>query len=122
MKPDPNTFTVVLLLPNGETRSMEVRSDEHIWDAAFAAGIVLPALCHQGRCLTCAGRLKGNGEAENYGEVDQSDSVSYYPQDREAGFVLLCTAKPRSPLRILTHQQNEMREHRIRRGLPAPYS
>ena len=115
MNPDPTVFPVVLLLPEGE-RSIQVSRDGHIWDAAFAAGIVLPALCHQGRCLTCAGRLKGKGE------VDQSDSVSYYPEDREAGFVLLCTGKPRSALRIRTHQQNEMRKFRRQKKLPAPYS
>ncbi len=116
MTPDPNSFEVVLRLPNNEERKIEVRANEHIWDAAFNAGTTLPALCHQGRCLTCAGRL------ENNGAVDQSDSVSYYPQDREAGFVLLCTAKPRSPLKIRTHQQTEMRAHRLQQGLPAPYS
>ncbi len=109
------TFVVTLLLPGGE-QTIQVRSDEHIWDAALAAGIKLPALCHQGRCLTCAGRLL------NGGEVDQSDSASYYPQDREAGFVLLCTGKPRSPLRILTNQQEQMRAYRRQHGLPAPYS
>jgi ferredoxin len=105
----------MLLLPEGE-RTIQVRPDEHIWDAAAAVGIKLPALCHQGRCLTCAGRLQGGGQ------TDQSDSASYYPQDREAGFVLLCTGKPRSTLRILTNKQWEMREHRRRNGLPAPYS
>ena len=112
----PSTsFAVTLVLPGGE-QTIPVRSDEHIWDAAWAAGIKLPALCHQGRCLTCAGRLL------NGGEVDQSDSASYYAQDREAGFALLCTGKPRSPLRILPNQQEEMRAHRRLRGLPAPYS
>ena len=116
MTPNPNAFEVVIDLPDKEERTIRVGENEHIWDAAFAIGIVLPALCHQGRCLTCAGRL------ENDGEFDQSDSVSYYPQDRKAGFVLLCTAKPRSPLRIRTHQQTEMRQHRLEQGLPAPYS
>ncbi len=115
MNAEPKIFDVTFLLPEGE-RTIGVRSNQHIWDAALAAGIKLPALCHQGRCLTCAGRLL------NGGEVDQSDSASYYPQDREAGFVLLCTGKPRSPLRILTNQQEKMREHRRQRGLPAPYS
>lgn len=109
-------FDVILLLPGGEERCIQVGSEEHIWDAASRAGIVLPALCHQGRCLTCAGRL------ENAGEVDQSDSIRYYPEDREAGFVLLCTGKARSSLRIRTHQQDEMRRHRKQRGLPAPYT
>jgi ferredoxin len=108
-------FDMCLLLPN-EERSIQVGRDQHIWDAAFAAGVTLPALCHQGRCLTCAGRL------ESGGEVDQSDSVSYFPEDWEAGFVLLCTAKPRTFLRIRTHQANEMREYRRQKKLPAPYS
>ncbi len=108
-------FDVTLLLPDGE-RTISVGHDEHIWDAAMAVGVKLPALCHQGRCLTCAGRLLYGGE------IDQSDSASYYSQDREAGFVLLCTGKPRSSLRILTNQQEEMREHRRQEGLPGPYS
>jgi ferredoxin len=116
MTEDPDTFEVVLVLPNDEEREIEVRANEHIWDAAFNAGIALPALCHQGRCLTCAGYL------ENNGEVDQSDSVSYYPQDKQAGFILLCTGKPRSALSIRTHQEAEMRQHRLEQGLPAPYS
>jgi ferredoxin len=85
-------------------------------DAAFAAEITLPAMCHQGYCLTYAARL------EDGGEVDQSDSLVYYPSDREAGFVLLCTGKPRSNLTLGTHQQKEMREFRKPRKLIAPYS
>jgi ferredoxin len=106
----------VELLHDDKTRSIQVSPDEHIWDAAFQAGIVLPALCHQGYCLTCAGRL------DNDGEVDQADSEQYYPDDREAGFVLLCTAKPRSNARIKTHQAKAMREFRKSKNLPAPYS
>ncbi|HEV2732010.1 MAG TPA: 2Fe-2S iron-sulfur cluster-binding protein [Terriglobales bacterium] len=116
MAPGTEGFQITLVLPNSEERTIQVGRDEHIWDAAFAAGIVLPALCHQGYCLTCAGRL------ENGGEVDQSDSLVYLPEDREAGFVLLCTGKPRSSLRIRTHQQKQMREFRKGKGLIAPYS
>src|SRR6202049_102185 len=110
MSSEGTVFDVILLLPH-EERSIRVGRREHIWDAAFAAGIILPALCHQGRCLTCAGRL------EKGGEVDQSDSVSYFPEDRDAGFVLLCTAKPLTSLRIRTHQANEMREYRRQKKL-----
>src|SRR5258708_28491563 len=115
MSSEPTVFDVELLLPRGE-RSIRVGREEHIWDAAFASGVVLPALCHQGRCLTCAARLEGPGE------VDQSDSVSYYPEDREAGFVLLCTCKHRTSLRVRTRQAHEMRQHRRQKKLPAPYS
>jgi ferredoxin len=110
------TYKVVLVLPEGQERTISVRSEQHIWDAAQAAGISLPALCHQGYCLTCAARL------ENGGEMDQSDSLVFLPEDREAGFALLCTGKPRSALRVRTHQQSELRKFRKQRGLPAPYS
>jgi ferredoxin len=111
----PDGFHVELR-HHDESHSIQVRPEEHIWDAAFNAGIVLPAMCHQGYCLTCAGRL------ENGGEVDQSDSEQYYREDSEAGFVLLCTGRPRSNLRIRTHQAKAMREFRKQENLPAPYS
>jgi ferredoxin len=111
---DHKVYEVLLELPNKQ-RVIRVGEDEHIWDAAAAAGISLPALCHQGYCLTCAARL------ENGGIVDPSDSLVYFPEDRQAGFILPCTAKPRSDLKVRTHQQDEMRKFRRERGLPAPY-
>src|SRR5579875_2467500 len=107
-------YTVVLATPEGQRR-FERGADEFIWNAAARNGIILPSICHQGRCLTCAGYLLS-------GEVDQSQANFYRPEDREAGFVLLCTAKPRSPVHIRTHMQWEMRKHRLRLGLPAPYA
>jgi ferredoxin len=112
---EAETFPIIFLLPN-EERCISASREMHLWDSASAAGIVLPALCHQGYCLTCAAKLEGAGE------VDQSDSLVYYPEDRRAGFVLLCTGKPLSSLRIRTHQQDKMREFRKQNGLPAPYS
>ena len=107
------TYRVTLETPEGE-RNVECRSDEFIWNAAARNGIILPSICHQGRCLTCAGRLLS-------GRVDQSAANSYFPADKEAKFVLLCTAKPLSTLRIHTHEQWAMRQHRAKLGLPAPY-
>jgi len=107
---------VRLHFPDGSVRELLVPNDQHIWDAAHAAGIELPSICHQGRCLTCAGTLLGPGE------FDASDAVTYFPEDRAEGFILLCTAFPRSDLEIKTHQQFVMRQHRRALGLPAPYS
>jgi hypothetical protein len=53
--------------------------------------------------------------------VDQSLSRAYFIQDKEEGFVLPCTGRPRSDVRLLTHQARRMREFRKRVGLPAPY-
>jgi ferredoxin len=110
------TFSVTLLLPSGERRVVPVADNQHIWDAAWLNGVELPALCHLGWCLTCAARLEGPGE------FDQSDSRIFFPQDRDAGFVLLCTARPRSDLVLHTHQAGAMRAYRRDHGLPVPYA
>jgi len=106
------TYEVKLITPEGEVR-LEVGEDEYILDAAFEAGYNLPSMCLQGFCLTCASRLLN-------GEVDQSDAIRYYPEDKEAGFVLICSAKPRSNLCIKTHQKKEMQNQRDEYGLPYP--
>ena len=110
-----HSHRVTLHLPDGSQKELTVREDEHIWDAAHVAGIELPSICHQGRCLTCAGRLV------KAGDFDASDAVRYFPEDRAHGFILLCTACPHSDLEIQTHQQFAMRQHRSAVGLPAPY-
>lgn len=104
---------VDLILPEGETARLEVRADESVWDAATRAGIKLPSMCLQGWCTTCAGRVLE-------GEFDPAEALRYYPKDKAAGYILLCTARPRSAMRIRTHQRDAMRAHRRRHGLPAP--
>ena len=89
---------VVLHLPDGSCKELPVREDQHIWDAAHAAGIELPSICHQGRCLTCAGRLLTPGD------WDSSDSVACFPEDRAARFILLCTGVSAFRLEMKTHQ------------------
>jgi ferredoxin len=108
------SFPVILETPEG-VRTLVCREDEYLWDAAARQGVWLPSICFQGRCLTCAGKLVD-------GKVDQSSADSYFPEDEAAGFVLLCRARPRSNLRIRTHQAIQMRAHRLAHGLPAPYA
>lgn len=90
-----------------------VEEDECLLSAAAKAGLDLPFTCLQGWCITCAGRIEE-------GRVDQSEAVRVFPEDEEAGYVLLCSAYPRSDLRIRTHQKAALREHRRMHGLPAP--
>lgn len=96
-------------------RCFDCGEEEHIWDAAASNGIVLPAICHQGRCLTCAGRLLE-------GTVEHDHPDAYFAEDEGEGFILLCRAMPRSEVHIRTHQESEMRNYRIAHGLPAPYA
>jgi ferredoxin len=108
-------FQVALRLPEAE-HVLQIPASEAIWYAAASQGISLPAVCRQGRCLSCAGRLAASGE------FDQDGADLYFPEDRAVGFLLLCTARPRSDLVIVTHQQDAMRAHRLAHGLPAPYA
>ncbi|MDL5361293.1 2Fe-2S iron-sulfur cluster-binding protein [Halalkalicoccus sp. NIPERK01] len=95
----------------GETVEIEVGEDDYVLAAARDEGLWLPADCQQGWCTTCAAELLE-------GEVDQSDAKRYYESDEEAGMILPCTAKPRSDLRIRSHQQREMLEHRAENDNP----
>jgi ferredoxin len=97
----------------GQEVRVPVRDDQYLLDAAVEAGLDLPYMCLQGWCTTCAGKLLA-------GKVDQAEARRYYPQDEAAGFVLLCSAFPRSDVTVLTHQKEPMREHRKALDLPAP--
>jgi ferredoxin len=105
---------VTFVLPDGSQTCLEVGEDEYLLEAAYRAGLDLPSMCLQGWCITCAGRVEGEGQ------WDQSASLRYFPEDREAGFILLCTARARSDLRIHTHQRVALRDYRISRKLPTP--
>ena len=63
--------------------------------------------------MECAGRVLS-------GAFDDSGCLRVYPEDRNAGFVLLCTATPRGPMRILIGQRDAMVANRRRLGLPVP--
>ena len=106
-------YDVELVLPDGGTVRLEVGADESVWDAATRARIKLPSMCLQGWCTTCAARVLT-------GEFDPAEALRYYPEDKQAGYILLCTARPRSAMRIQTHQRDAMRAHRLKAGLPTP--
>lgn len=110
------THSVTLLLPDGKQETLQVEEASFILDSAADAGIELPHTCLQGWCVTCAGQIV-DGTADC---VDQSASLRYFPEDPRAGYVLLCTASPRSSCRIQTHRSEAMKAHRRRFGRPAP--
>jgi ferredoxin len=105
---------ITFLLPDGSRPVVEVSPRQHILDAAFGAGIELPSMCLQGWCLTCAAHV------ENRGDWDNRDALRYFEEDREAGFILLCTARAKSDLVVRTHRREAMRDARRKIGLPAP--
>jgi ferredoxin len=106
-------YRVLLELPDGTARTIEADGDEYVLHAARKAGVALPSLCEQGWDLACAVRVLE-------GRLDESDARRYFPEDEAAGFGLICRGKPRSDLRLRTHQTAAMRAHRRAHGLPAP--
>lgn len=110
--PEPATYQVTFLFPD-RTVTVPVREDELILAAARRRGVELPSLCEQGWCITCAVQV-----LEGY--VDQSASRRFYQADREAGFALICTGKPRSDLRLRPYATEAMRAFRVAHHLPVP--
>ncbi|MBV9690684.1 MAG: 2Fe-2S iron-sulfur cluster binding domain-containing protein [Ktedonobacteraceae bacterium] len=105
-------YQVVFDLPGGAITIM-VSANEFILDAARREGIDLPSLCERGWCLTCAVKVIS-------GSVDQTASLRFYEEDRQAGFALICTGQPRSNLHLRPGAVEEMRAHRDAHHLPAP--
>ena len=106
------TWRVTFVTPEGhEYTAEDVAENEYLIAAASRAGLEIPTYCQVGWCVTCASRLED-------GQVDQSEARRYFDEDREAGFILPCSAYPRADCRILTHQRDQMREHRDAHDLP----
>lgn len=75
-------------LANRGGHVLTVREDEPIYDAALAAGIQLPIACAYGGCLTCAARMLS-------GRVRQPKGTALNRRQSQAGYILLCVARPK---------------------------
>ncbi|MGH3321864.1 MAG: 2Fe-2S iron-sulfur cluster-binding protein [Streptosporangiaceae bacterium] len=110
---ESESYELTFEFPDGHEETAKAGRDEYILSAARRHGLELPSLCEQGWDLACAVRVLE-------GDCDNGDARRYFEQDRADGFALICTAKPRSDLRLRTHQRRAMRDARVSHGLPAP--
>jgi len=69
--------------------TLDVAEDQPIYRAALDAGVQLPIGCDYGGCITCAARLIS-------GKVRQPGATALNRRQSQAGYVLLCVARPAS--------------------------
>ncbi len=74
-------------------RTITCGADEHILDAAFAAGMRPPSSCSQGMCGTCK-------TVKLSGEVEMQHNGGIRPKEIAQNKILICCSKPLSDLRL----------------------
>lgn len=85
----------------GTVSTVTVPADQTILSVALDQGLELPYSCSAGVCTTCAAQVLE-------GDVDQSDAMGLSPDLQEQGYVLLCSAYPRSDLTIETEKEEKV--------------
>lgn len=70
-----------------------VTAEQTVLDAALAAGILLPYSCRSGACSTCKAKVVSGAI-----QPVPSAEVVLSPEEREAGYTLLCQARATSDL------------------------
>ena len=87
-------------LVNRGDRTAAVRDNQSILEAFESLGETLPFGCRYGACVTCAARLIE-------GQVDQSKGKALKQAQMDAGFILLCVARPRSDCKLLVGVESQ---------------
>ncbi len=85
--------------------SFPIDADETVLEAALEHGYVLPYSCRNGACGVCKGKILE-------GSVDYGNPQAYAltEEEKSAGMVLFCCAKPLSDLVIESHEVSRVQD------------
>uniref|UniRef100_A0A7S1TKT3 2Fe-2S ferredoxin-type domain-containing protein n=1 Tax=Erythrolobus australicus TaxID=1077150 RepID=A0A7S1TKT3_9RHOD len=93
---DMKAYTVEVVIGK-KTQKLSVEEDQNILEAIEEAGIEgVDSSCRAGVCMTCSARIVS-------GKVEQGDAALADEAARE-GFILTCSAMPRSDCKIELNQ------------------
>ena len=86
------------LVLDGKRHELRMRRDEHVLDAALAAGFDLPYSCKGGVCCTCRAKVLE-------GEVTMDRNFTLEKWEMDKGFVLSCQARPLSDRVVVSYDE-----------------
>ncbi len=95
--PDEGAASIELeVVLDGKTHALRMRADEHVLDAALAAGLDLPYSCRGGVCCTCRARV-------TEGRVGMDKNFTLEPAEIAQGYALTCQSRPLTPRLVVNY-------------------
>ena len=85
--------TYLVTLANREDATFEVEARRPLLESLREQGVDLPYGCKYGGCITCAAKLTS-------GMVNQRRQVALKKRQINAGYVILCVARPLSDITL----------------------